>query len=248
MNCIRALLAAIVMLFGAVSAHAQAVHGQGTWETTLQARDVGNTGTTNAFYDTALNITWLRDANVNGAMNWNAAMSWASSMTVGGVGGWRLPTMDNSAWNSDCWRSYGKPNCSATALAATGEMPHLFYETLGNSTYFDANGVAHEYGSTLTNTANFSNLLNNTYWSGTDLRPSVWIYGDGTMTNGAWVFALGDGETYPLSDTRAVTYAMAVHPGDVGTVVAPVPEPETYAMLLAGLALIGAIGRRRRPT
>ena len=41
---------------------------------------------------------------------------------------------------------------------------------------------------------------------------------------------------------------MAVHSGDVGTVVANVPEPETYAMLLAGLGLIGAIGRRRSRT
>jgi len=27
---------------------------------------------------------------------------------------------------------------------------------------------------------------------------------------------------------------------------APVPEPETYAMLLAGLGLIGAVSRRRK--
>jgi hypothetical protein len=27
---------------------------------------------------------------------------------------------------------------------------------------------------------------------------------------------------------------------------APIPEPETYAMLLAGLGLIGAVARRRR--
>ena len=30
------------------------------------------------------------------------------------------------------------------------------------------------------------------------------------------------------------------------TGAAPVPEPETYAMLLAGLALMGGIGRRRK--
>jgi hypothetical protein len=30
------------------------------------------------------------------------------------------------------------------------------------------------------------------------------------------------------------------------SVATPVPEPETYAMLLGGLALIGAIARRRR--
>ncbi|MBY0558165.1 MAG: CCXG family PEP-CTERM protein, partial [Burkholderiaceae bacterium] len=28
--------------------------------------------------------------------------------------------------------------------------------------------------------------------------------------------------------------------------LAPVPEPETYAMLLGGLAMLGAVARRRR--
>lgn len=38
------------------------------------------------------------------------------------------------------------------------------------------------------------------------------------------------------------------HAFNVGTagVAAPVPEPETYAMLLAGLGLMGAVARRRR--
>lgn len=42
----------------------------------------------------------------------------------------------------------------------------------------------------------------------------------------------GVGETYVLDDLR---YG-----------VAPVPEPETYAMMLAGLGLVGAAARRRR--
>ena len=31
-----------------------------------------------------------------------------------------------------------------------------------------------------------------------------------------------------------------------GVSVSPVPEPETYAMLLAGLGLVGAMARRRK--
>ncbi|HRA63918.1 MAG TPA: lamin tail domain-containing protein [Burkholderiaceae bacterium] len=34
--------------------------------------------------------------------------------------------------------------------------------------------------------------------------------------------------------------------GSPGAIAAAVPEPETYAMLLAGLALVGAVARRRR--
>ena len=37
-------------------------------------------------------------------------------------------------------------------------------------------------------------------------------------------------------------YARAVHPGDIGT---PVPEPETYALMLAGLAALALANRRQ---
>ena len=240
MKSLRALLTVAVMLFGAVSAHAQAVSGQGTWETTLQARDVGNTGTTNAFYDTALNITWLRDANVNrgngnnipnvsyipdGLMTLASASTWANQLTIGGVGGWRLPTMTNSV--SDCYGvHFSGAACSVSALTAAGEMPHLFYATLGNIAGHDSNGNILPGGYGLTNTGNFQNLLNYTYWSGT------------AISNGAWVFYNGGGETYSYSNGDAYFYAMAVHSGDVGTVVASVPEPETYAMLLGDVPFV----------
>jgi hypothetical protein len=39
----------------------------------------------------------------------------------------------------------------------------------------------------------------------------------------------------------------SVHPGgEIRGFLAPIPEPETYAMFLAGLALMGALARRRR--
>ena len=55
-------------------------------------------------YDTELGVTWLKDANnaktsgfdSDGLMNWNDATAWAASLTVGGVSGWRLPTMNTS--------------------------------------------------------------------------------------------------------------------------------------------------------
>ena len=43
----------------------------------------------------------------------------------------------------------------------------------------------------------------------------------------------------PFRDTIALS---------VNFQAAPVPEPETYAMLLAGLGLMGAVVRRRRAT
>lgn len=47
-----------------------------------------------AFYDTDLNITWAADANINGSHNWFEQTAWAESLTIEGVGGWRLPEID----------------------------------------------------------------------------------------------------------------------------------------------------------
>ena len=43
-----------------------------------------------------------------------------------------------------------------------------------------------------------------------------------------------------------VLHAYKVSAADLGAYTAPVPEPETYAMLLAGLGLVGALARRRK--
>ena len=50
---------------GGLGAHAAPVSGMGTWESTLQGRDLdGNAGNGfEAYYDTALDLTWLADGN-----------------------------------------------------------------------------------------------------------------------------------------------------------------------------------------
>jgi len=42
-----------------------------------------------------------------------------------------------------------------------------------------------------------------------------------------------------------VLHAYKVSQADLGTYLAPVPEPETYALMLAGLGLLGVLARRR---
>ena len=69
MSLFTRLALATTLVATAATAHAAPVTGQGTWETTLQARDIsGNAvalGDTNAafFYDTTLNVTWLANMN-----------------------------------------------------------------------------------------------------------------------------------------------------------------------------------------
>lgn len=67
----------------------------------------------------------------------------------------------------------------------------------------------------------FDNVQNNWYWSN---------------NIPAEAFGMFNGGTYVTSATTGF-FAMAV---------APIPEPETYAMLLAGLGLVGFIARRRK--
>ena len=59
-------------------AQAAAVPGQGTWETTLKARDINGDHVIDAYYDTALNITWLANWNANGRRVWDDANAWAT--------------------------------------------------------------------------------------------------------------------------------------------------------------------------
>ena len=70
-----------------------------------------------------------------------------------------------------------------------------------------------------------------------------------TGNGGSWdaytvagAFNLTQGHQYAFSFSGNTTDPLANYSG---TVAAPVPEPETFAMLLAGLGLIGAVTRRR---
>jgi hypothetical protein len=62
-------------------------------------------------YSTDLDLTWLQDANYartsgyssDGLMTWDGANTWVTNLIYGGLGGWRLPTMDTTtAGNQQC--------------------------------------------------------------------------------------------------------------------------------------------------
>lgn len=178
-------------------------------------------------YDPVLKITWLADANyaktsgydTDGLMDWTAANAWAASLTVGGFTDWRLPTALNQDGSGPCEFF----NCT------NSEMGHMFYNNLGASA-----GSSILAGTKTANLALFTNLQDDIaapYWSGTAAGGTNF-----------WNFYTYDGyQTFDDKDYEF--YAWAVRPVDLG---APIPEPETYAMLLAGLGLLGVVAKRRR--
>jgi hypothetical protein len=245
MHARTALITSLALAASLVSGAAHAV---------LQGRDLnGSAGSFEAYYDTDLNITWLANANMNGAMDWTTANTWVANLSfydaINNINydNWRLPTVNpvngasfnySYAINGSTDFGYNVSEQGTAFAGSTGsEMAHLFYNTLNNPGYYTPAGAvsgcyANSSNTCLDNTGPFTNLQANYYWSATERAPS---------TNYAWGFYFGNGGQ-DASDEGGSFYALAVSPGDV----AAVPEADTWAMLLAGLTLVGAATRRRR--
>jgi hypothetical protein len=202
-------------------------------------------------YDTVLNITWLQNANLaasntfglayntdlgdhpddswavnyteqilaDGRMTWGAALHWIDAMNADnylGYDDWRLPTPLNTDGSGPTDGYY----------RSGSEMGHLFYvdgglvpiQDISESTSLD------DF---------FINMKPAIYWYGLEYAPD---------SRYAWVLRTNNGyqDGYGKSDPN---YAWAVRPGDVA---APIPEPETYALLLAGLGLVSFLVSRRK--
>lgn len=82
----------------------------------------------------------------------------------------------------------------------------------------------------------------------------------GSLREGSWVAAFNDGRNHGFTLMKNASYSLKITgttksntPGGFGQVsittlngtVTAVPEPETFAMLLAGLGLMGSIAHRR---
>jgi hypothetical protein len=228
----------------------------GSAHAALQGRDLnGSAGSFEAYYDTVLDITWLADANyaqtsgydVDGWMDWVTATTWAANLSFTNpltnqtYADWRLPTStDTGAPGGQC--TYDGTDCGYNVDPASSEMAHLYFVTLGNQSRYTTTGA--ESGafaggtnpnSTLDNVGPFTNFQSSVYWSGTESPDTA-----GALT-GAWSFETIHGLQDYYDSKWQNDFAMAVSAGDI----AAVPEAETYALMLAGLGLIGwRVGRR----
>lgn len=206
-------------------------------------------------YDDVLGITWLQDANYaktsgysdtigypsHGSLKWNDAKTWTENLVYGGYSDWRLPKV-----------ILGTPlvngvDFSYIAPTVNSELGYMFLVNLGlkssrlpyPSTTLQPDYGVHRNGTSggQENIGLVINLRSDPYWYGNSWQaPS-------TDTH-AWGFNYYSGAQGGWLKTSS-SYVWAVRDGDVASVAAPIPEPESYAMLLAGLGLVGFIARRR---
>lgn len=247
---VRAAIA-LSLVLGAAATHAAGtpVSGQGTWETTLQGRDLDGNAENGfeAFYDTVLNISWLADANYaktigyvspsigvgGGYLTWDEGMALAASLNIGGVTGWRAPTLKDTGAPGCEKIAMGGTDCGFNVDPSTSEIVHLFSVTLGNHSVLNPDGshrAEGDYG--LINSGPFKNIQTTGYGLGTPYA------GDSTQI---WVFNPSSGIQTNLSK-ESNGFGWAVHDGDVGAV----PEPTSAVLMLLGLAGIGALAARRK--
>jgi hypothetical protein len=220
------------------AAHAAPVSGMGTWQTTLQARDLDGNGSTDAYYDSTLNITWLDVENRNRTLS--EQQSWVDSLAPGGVQGWRLPTMRDSG-DQGCDFGYADTDCGYNVQTRLGdftysEMAHLFYVTLGNLAGYDAQGQERagtpgiDFG--LVNTGPLEHFVGGIYFTSVP---------NAALDGYTWTFNAAGLQFYRWNND--LTRALAVHDGDVGNAV---PAPAAWILVLSALALLAACQTRRQ--
>lgn len=223
----------------------------------LQGRDLDGEGSTaEAFFDTALGITWTADWNLgatrgdddDGLMDWQTASDWAHGLDLHGITGWRLPTavpINNVAYQL----AFSNNGSTDRGYAATGigwgtasEIGHLFYVGLALRGYCAPDDAApgqqcaaEQVGWTpLPTSDKFFNIQSAYYWTGSGYGPSE---------TAAWGFNMRMGYQNFGDKFRTPAFAVAVHDGDIGSPIAEIPEPSTLALMVAGIAAI--LGRRR---
>ena len=169
-----------------------------------------------AYYDDQLDITWSAAVNVNGPDTWANHVDWASSYSIDGVTGWRLPNFDvNGDGNIISCVSDPIAACLDNELAYMVRINDFYPMNTGPFSGLDQSGI---------------------YVSGTEYTLD---------TNSVWQISLSVNRTPGSIGISLKNYtsfnAWAVHDGDVASLV---PVPAT--VWLFGSGLIGLIGIARR--
>ena len=212
----------------------------------LQARDVDQDGVADAYYSTALNLTWLADANLAatsgaapyGVFNRDDADKWAQEVSLWGVSGWRLPSIIQDGGALDCYSYLDGATidaCAAPVAPGSSELAYL-YTSLKSA---GADSL-------------FQNIQHN-YWQRDPLQPIA--FGDetvlvdmssilGVLRGRSWHFDWIQGENQLVSNAPNVgSRVWLVHDGDI---LSAVPEPSSFAIFALGLVAILLCAHRKQ--
>jgi hypothetical protein len=164
--------------------------------------------------------------------DFNASLSNPIGYTGGGVkngsvsGSWASPPADTSNYFTV------GPSTTTPATVALGFLASYFgYYGGSPDTY---NSISLFNGESLVKT-----------FTGTELAGFAGVAADGNQSVGRYwnIFAQNSGEFFDTVQFASVDNAFET---DNHAVLAAVPEPETYAMMLAGIGMMGFMVRRRK--
>lgn len=175
-----------------------------------------------------------RDFESDGAATWYGAtafVGYLNSVSYAGTNQWRLPAIIDTG-SIGCNYSNNGTDCGYNVDTSTGEMAKLYYDELGGLAVNDKQGNYQPDADGIPDTAFFDNEMHDIYWS--SLQSS--------FPGGAWIFATDDGVQMDGFSKSSHTYVWAV----TSALAAPVPEVNSVTMLMAGLGLLGLMGRRKR--
>ncbi len=103
-----------------------------------------------------------------------------------------MPTTHVTTTNGSCdWSVKGGTSCGYNPLSDKdngSEMAHLFFQSLGNKSYYVPGTTTVQAGWGLSNTGHFKNLQSFDYWSGTEYAPnslSAWAFISSTASRTA---------------------------------------------------------------
>lgn len=207
------------------------------------------------YYDTTMDMTWLANANLaatqtfgvagieaNGSMDWNEANSWIAGMNAAqwlDYSAWRMPTMVDIDGDGCVFRNaYNGADCGYNTVRTgpnASEMSSMYYDTLQNTPFIDDQG--NNTGVIgIQNTAPFSNLVSELYWTGLNYEPN------GSPTGEAWYFGMPSGG----QGKRAHSWdhwVWAVADGNAFN-ISTVPVPAAAWLFGSAIALLGWTRRR----
>jgi hypothetical protein len=220
-------------------------------------------------YDDVLNVTWLQDSNYamssgyptlasSGLMKWDDATNWVANLSyfdsVRGVtySDWRLPTVSpvsGAGWDIN-FKFDGTSDVGFNIAGANSELGYMYYVNLGLKGERDASGTYQmDFGVLRDGGAGNTFAQNVDVGLVRNFNSYQYFFSTGLFGNPQdeqfMVFLPELGIQGFDWRQWAFGHAWAVRDGDVASMAAPIPEPETYAMMLAGLGLLG-IARRRR--